>query len=68
MNQENSSEDAEEEDAESAVKVGDHIATVYTQMPRGIDEQMQGLATQLLSLESKIHCSNEPGLSSRLQF
>ena len=59
---------SEDDDGNSAKQVGDHIATVYTQIPHNIDEKMKSLASQLLQIEKQIACSSQCGMSSRLAF
>ena len=60
---------AENDDSEAAeIKIGDHVATVLTQVPTNVNDEMISLASQLLEVERKIACSSEPGMSSRLEF
>ena len=48
--------------------VGDHISSIYTQIPRDIDDNMRSLASQLFALEAKTVCSAQNGETSRLKF
>ena len=48
--------------------MGDHIATVVTQIPRNVSDRMKELAALLLSAEEKIACRSKSGESSRLKF
>ena len=57
-----------DDNAEEQKDIGDHIATIYTQIPQSVNAEMRDLATQMLKVEQKIVCQREPGSSSRLEF
>ena len=42
---------------EEETQKGDHIAMVYTQVPKNINQEMKALAEKLLQVEQKIICS-----------
>ena len=58
--------DKEEEEAAEKRKIGDHIATVYTQVPKDVNSQMKALGSQLLEIEPRIMCSRDFGQTSRV--
>lgn len=41
---------------------------VYTVIPKNINEQMRGLASELMGLEDRIACGKECGTASRLEY
>ena len=57
-----------DDSTEEQKDIGDHIATIYTQIPHSVNNEMRDLASQMLKVEQKIVCQREPGSSSRLQF
>ena len=45
------------DDGQSKDRIGDHVATVLTNLPRNIDAEMMKLVERLEACEGKIKCS-----------
>ena len=53
---EEDNEDFNDDNTEEKKDIGDHIATIYTQIPHSVNDEMRDLATQMLKVEQKIVC------------